>query len=273
LRQRHQVLPSNVTASTLHATLVVPLAGPAESRLERVVRRERREAWPQDPRRPDVDLAHGGGQVVVGDRRDDPCEVGERRDVGRKKPGRILLRAEHREVATRVHQAHQEEPRLLAHARELHPDLEEIDLRDLARAVHERHGDLPLRASKLGHQAANGPLAGRVPGIAQQLPEPRRRQPLLARRERPARLPDRSRRLFDRFARWRGAGGQRRPIDRNPLGARVSTNRIARQSKLPSDLADRNALGVHLVSDHCNQIHGNHPGRVTLALRWPSTRF
>ena len=37
--------------------------------------------------------------------------------------------------------------------------------------------------------------------------------------------------------------------------------------------AERNALGVHLVPNHCNQIHGSHPGRVTLALRWPSTRF
>jgi hypothetical protein len=100
LRQRHQVLPPNVPASTLDATLVVPLAGSAESRLERVVRRERREARPQDTRRPDQDLAHRGGQVVVGDRRDDPGEVGKRRDVGRKKPGRVLLRAEHREVAS-----------------------------------------------------------------------------------------------------------------------------------------------------------------------------
>ena len=70
-------------------------------------------------------------QVVVGDRGDDAGEVRERGDVGREKPGGVLLRAEHREVAPRVHQAHQEQPRLLAHAGELHPDLEEVDLGDL----------------------------------------------------------------------------------------------------------------------------------------------
>lgn len=186
LRQRHQVLPSNMTTSALDAAFVVPLTGPAESRLKRVVRRECREARPQYARRAHEHLAHRGGEIVVGDRRDDSSEVGERCDVSCQKPGCILLRAEHREVAARVHQTHQEKPRLLAHACELHPDLEEVDLRNLARPVHERHGDLSLCASKLRHQAPNGALAGGVPGIAQQLPETGRGQPLLARRERPA---------------------------------------------------------------------------------------
>jgi hypothetical protein len=167
LRQRHQVLPSNVSAAALDPALVVPYAGTAESRLERVVRRERCEARPRHARSADQHLADRGGQVVVGDRRDDAAEVGERGDVSGEKPGRVLLRAEHHEVAPRVHPAHQEEPSLLAHPGELHPDLEEVHLRHLARAVHARHGDLSLRAPKLGYEATDGALAGRVPRFTQ----------------------------------------------------------------------------------------------------------
>ena len=267
------MLPSNVSASTLDASLVVTLARPAETWLESVVRSERGEAWPQYPRRAHEYLAHSGGQIVVRNRSDDPGEVSERCDVSREKPGRVLLGAQHREIAARVHQAHQEQPRLLADARKLHPDLEEVDLRHFARSVDERHGHLSLRASKLGHQAAYGARAGRVAGIAQQLPEAGCCQPLFARRERPARLPDGCGRLLDRIARRRRTHGQRGSIDRHPLGARVAPDRVARQPELPCDLSDRNSLGVHLVPNHCNQIHRHHPGRVTLALHWPSTPF
>jgi hypothetical protein len=65
-----------VSASSLDAALVVAFSGTAEARLERVVRRERRESRPQDTWRADQDLADRGGQVVVRDCRDDPCEVG-----------------------------------------------------------------------------------------------------------------------------------------------------------------------------------------------------
>jgi hypothetical protein len=44
-------------------------------------------------------------------------------------------------------------------------------------------------------------------------------------------------------------------------------------TQLARDLSKRNSLGMHFVPNHCNQIHGHHPGRVTLALHWPSTRF
>src|ERR1019366_8908880 len=41
--------------------------------------------------------------------------------------------------------------------------------------------------------------------------------------------------------------------------------------ELPRHLAYRNPFGVNLVPNYCDQIHGHHPGRVTLALRWLST--
>ena len=92
------MLPSNVAAATLDPALVVPFAGATEARLKRVVRRQCRERRPQHTRRADKHLSHGGGQVVVGDGGDDSGEVGERRDVGREKPRRVLLGAQHGEV-------------------------------------------------------------------------------------------------------------------------------------------------------------------------------
>jgi hypothetical protein len=55
------------------------------------------------------------------------------------------------------------------------------------------------------------------------------------------------------------------------LGACVATDCVAREPELPRHLTYRNPFGVHLVPNHCDQIHGHHPGRVTLALRWLST--
>ena len=60
---------------------------------------------------------------------------------------------------------------------------------ELARRVHERHGHLTLGAAEFRDEPANGAGACGVSGLVQQLPEPRRGQPLLARRERAPRLP------------------------------------------------------------------------------------
>jgi hypothetical protein len=166
-RYRHQVLPSDVTPAALDAALIVTFSGAAEPSLEGIVRGEGGEPRAQDPRRTDEHLGHGRRQVVVGDRGDHAGEVRERGDMRRQKPGGVLLRAEHREVAPRVHQTHQKQPRLLANAGEFDPDLEEVDLGDFTGAVHQRHRDLPLGASEFGHEPADRALAGCVAGLAQ----------------------------------------------------------------------------------------------------------
>jgi len=77
--------------------------------------------------------------------------------------------AEHREVAPRVQQAHEEHPRLGAHTGELDPDLEEVHPGELAERIHEGHGDLPLAATQAGDEATHGAgaglvILGRLPG-------------------------------------------------------------------------------------------------------------
>jgi hypothetical protein len=69
-----------------------------------------------------------------------------------------------------MHQAHQKEPRLLAHALDLDPDLEEVDLGQLARCVHEGHGDLALGVAERRDEPAHRPRTGLVPVVAEQLP-------------------------------------------------------------------------------------------------------
>jgi hypothetical protein len=255
------VLQPQVAAAALDGALVVPLAGSAEARLEGVVRDEVGEARTEQPRLPQEHLGDGGSEVVVGDGGEHAGEVRERCDVGRQEPGGVLVGAEHREVAPRVQQAHEEHPRLGAHAGELDPDLEEVHLGELAGRMHEGHGDLPLAAAQVRDEAAHGAGAGLVATLPQQLREALGGQPLLARGEGAPVLPEGLGLHAHRVANRSHPRVTNDPRTSNRLGPRVATDRIARQTELPRNLAERHALGEHLVPNHSHQIHGNHPGR------------
>jgi hypothetical protein len=103
------------------------------------------------------------------------------------------------------------------------------------------------------------PGADVVAIVPKQLPEPRGREQLLARRDRATRRPDGRRRLGHQLPRWRRARWGRRSGDGHHLGPHVATNRVARETKLPCDIADRHTLGQNLVTNDGDELHGNHP--------------
>ncbi len=148
---------------------------------------------------------------------------------------------------------------LLAHALDLDPDLEEVDLGQLPRRVDERHGDLALGVAKRCNEPAYRPPADVVTVVAEQLPETRRGEPLLARRERATRRPDCRRRLGHELLRRCGARWAGRSGHRNNFGPDIPPDGVARETQLPRDIADRDALGQHLVTNDGDELHGNHP--------------
>ena len=146
------------------------------------MRGQRRESRRQGPRAADQDPHDGRPQIVVRDTRRHAVEVRKCPHVPVEKADLILPLVDPGEVAARVHQPHQEEPRLATGPIDVDPDLEEVDLRQIARPIRQRHEDLaalplPLRDRSLDDGDADG-----VPLGHQQLVQPRGRQPLLARR-------------------------------------------------------------------------------------------
>ena len=127
-RNRHERLPTERLAARFHAAFVVALAGPAETRLEQVVRGERRETRCQRALAADQDPYDGRAQIVVGHPSRHATEVREGAHVPIEKTDLILPLVDPREVAAGIHQPHQEQPRLAAGAGEIDQHLEEIDL-------------------------------------------------------------------------------------------------------------------------------------------------
>ena len=102
------------------------------------------------PRAADQDPHDGRPQIVVRHARRHAVEVRKRADVPVEKADLILPLVDPREVAARVHQPHQEEPRLAAGPVDVDQHLEEVDLGQIARPIRQRHEDLaalplPLR--------------------------------------------------------------------------------------------------------------------------------
>ena len=120
-RNRHQRLLPHGLAAGFDAAFVVALAGPTEAGLQQVVRGERGEPRRQRPRAADQDPHDRRAQIVVRDARRHAVEVRERADVPVEKADLILALVDPREVAARVHQPHQEEPRLPARRRRRRP--------------------------------------------------------------------------------------------------------------------------------------------------------
>jgi len=114
------------------------------------VRRQRGESRRQGAGAPDQDPDHHGPQIVVRDASRNPVEVRKRADVPVQKADLILALVDPRKVAARIHQAHQEEPRLPARPIDVDQHLEEVDLGQIAGAVRQRHEHLAALALPFG---------------------------------------------------------------------------------------------------------------------------
>jgi hypothetical protein len=114
------------------------------------MRRERREPRGQRPRAADQDPDDGRPEIVVRDASRDPVEVRKGADVPVEKADLILALVDPRKVAARIHQAHQEEPRLPARPVDVDQHLEEVNLRQVARPVRQRHEHLAALALPFG---------------------------------------------------------------------------------------------------------------------------
>ena len=187
------------------------------------------------------------------------AEVGERAHVAVEKAGLVLPRVEPREVAARVHQPHHEHPGLDHRARQLDEHLEEVDLRQVAGRVHQRHEHLAPSALPLRDRLLDRRHADREP-LGQEHPvQPGGRQPLLAagplRRLGQKRLEPGAGLLPDRTAARHPLDPHRRRLRQVPL------HRVARDPHLPGHPPGRQALHQHLVPNHMNLIHPQHPPR------------
>ena len=179
-RNRDQRLLPDGLAAGLDAAFVVALAGPTEARLPADSARRAREPRRQRARAADQDPDDRRPQIVVRHARRHAVEVRERAHVAVEKADLILALVDPGEVAARVHQPHQKEPRLATDAVEIDQDLEEVDLGEIARPIRQRHEDLAALALPLGDRLFDERDADPMALGDQQLVEPRGRQPLLA---------------------------------------------------------------------------------------------
>ena len=75
----------------------------------------------------------------------------------------ILPLVDPREVTARIHQPHQEEPRLAADAVDVDQHLEEVDLGEIARPIRQRHEDLAALPLPLRHRVFDDGHADALP--------------------------------------------------------------------------------------------------------------
>jgi hypothetical protein len=128
----------------------VPLAA-GEARLEQIVRGQRGKARRQRPLAPDEDPHDCRFQIVVRYPRGHAVDVREGPHVPIQEARLVLPLVDPGEVATRVHQPHQEEPRLPTHRVEIDEHLEEVHLGELARPIRQRDKHLAPLPSPLRH--------------------------------------------------------------------------------------------------------------------------
>ena len=136
-------------------------------------------------------------------------------------------------------------------------DLEEVDLRLLARAVHQRHVDLGALAPPLAQVVADQGLPDPVALLAQLAVQPRRRHPLLRRRAARPLLQQlieaRLHLIKHRLPAWLALHPHR-------LGQRqVAPHGVAADAHLPGDLPPAQPLDQHLVPQHVHVFHSEHP--------------
>jgi len=177
---RDEVLPPDRPAAALHPSLVVPRPRSRERRLEGVVRDQRLHPRRQHAGRPDQHPRDRRPQIIVEEPVRHAAHMSERADVPVEETHLVLPRVEPAEVSPARHQPHDEQPRLLSHGGDVDPDLEEVDLPQVPRLVHERNEDLLPPALPLGHVRFHQRGADRMPLLDEEPVQPRGRQPLLA---------------------------------------------------------------------------------------------
>lgn len=236
----------------LDAALVVALTGATEARPEQIVRRQRGETGREGPLTTYEDAHDGRFEIVVREARRHAAEVRKGAPVPIQEADLVLPLVDPREVAARVHQPHQKEPRLAPRAVDLDEHLEEIDFREIARAIRQRHKDLSPLPLPLRHGILNQRDADSLPLGDQQLVQPRRRQPLLAARP----LDGLCQQLLDtRAHRLPHGPGPRRRLSANGHRFReVFSNRPPRNPELLGELLRRAALDQDLVTNDVNLI-------------------
>ena len=248
---RHEHLLPHRFAAGLDAAFVVALAGPAEARFQQVVRRERGEPRRQRARAADEDPHDRRPQIVVGHASRHAVEMRKGADVPVEKTDLILPLVDPREVAARVHQPHQEEPRLAAGPVDVDQHLEEVDLGQIAGTIRQRHEDLAALPLPLRHRVLDDGHADAVPLGHQQLVQSRGGQPLFAARP-PHRLGQqglhpRGDRVPDRPGPRRGlrSSSRRRLLqvlaNRDPCQSRTHGRPLAATGPPPALCAERHA--------------------------------
>ena len=197
-------------------------------------------------------------QIVIRDTRRHAVEVRKGADVPIEKADLILALVNPREVAARVHQPHQEQPRLAAGAIDVDQHLEEVDLGEIARPIRQRHEDLAALPLPFCDRLFDDGHADALALSPQQLVESRGGQPLLAPSP-PHRFGEQhlhavGDRIPDRPGPSRGL--------RLPTGDRlihVFPNRDTRQPQFAGDRPLGPPLNQHLMSNHMHEIHPEHP--------------
>jgi hypothetical protein len=181
-RNRDERLLPHGLAARLDPAFIVALPGPTETGLQQVMRGERGEPRRQSPCAADQDPDDGGPKIIVGDSSRHPIEVRKRADVPVEKADLILALVDPREVAARVHQSHQEEPRLAAGPVDVDQHFEEVDLREVAGPIGQRHEHLASLALPLGDGLFDKRDTDAMTVGDQQFMQPRRGELLLGAR-------------------------------------------------------------------------------------------
>ncbi len=222
------------------------------------MRGERREPRRQRARAADQDPDDGRPQIIVRDAGGHAVEVRERADVSVEKADLILALVNPREVAARVHQAHQEEPRLPAGPVDVDQHLEEVDLGQIARPIRQRHEDLAALPLPLGDRVFDDGHADAVAFGQQQRVQPRGGQPLLAARPSHRVGQQRLHPLGDRIP-HRPRPRRRLRLPRRGRLVQVLADGDPRQPQLAGDGPLRPPLHQHFVSNDMHEIHPEHP--------------
>jgi hypothetical protein len=146
------------------------------------VHREREQARGQRAFAARQERAHGSPKIVVRDPVRDRAGATERSHVTVEEAGLILPRVQPRKVAPRVHQAHHEHVRLASLAGDIGEHLEEVDLRQVARAVPQGHEHLLPLPLPLADDVLDDGLADDDALVPQHAMQARRDESLLAAR-------------------------------------------------------------------------------------------
>ena len=221
------------------------------------MRRERRKPRRQRALTADEDPDDGRPKIVVRDPAGHALEMRKGPHVAIEKTDLVLALVDPREVAARVHQPHQKEPRLAARAVEIDEHLEEVDLGEIPRPIRQRHEDLAALALPLGDRLFHERDADPMALGHQQLVEPRRRQLLF-----PAgplgRLRQHGVHARADHVPHRSSPRRRLRSDRQRL-LEVLADRDPRQSELTGHRPLRSAFHQHFVPHHMHLIHPEHP--------------